>query len=306
MLVGRVAQIWRYPVKSMAGEALESSPVGSRGLPGDRGWALRDDTAGEIRSARRWPILLQCSARYESRPDGLRGHVEIAFPDGTSTSSDRECVGDEISALVGAPASLWSLQPATDRQHYRRAGRGVAAAAAIGRFRLGRRLLQRLLQGAGLDEGLRRQFGREEGEPLPDFGHLPGELLEFVSPPGTYFDVSPIHLLTTSSLAAMSRANPRADWNVRRFRPNVLVDTGGSPELVEPSWCGRRVRIGGVTLRCTIPAPRCAVPTQPQRDLCRDTSMLRTIVREGEQKLGLYADVLAEGEIAVDDPVELC
>jgi uncharacterized protein YcbX len=304
--VGRIAQIWRYPVKSMAGEPLESSPVGSRGLAGDRGWALRDDTAGEIRSARRWPVLLQCSARYRSGSGASGGHVEITLPDGTITSSDAESIGDALSALVGAPASLWPLRPATDAGHYRRAGRGVAVAAAIGRFRLGRRSLQRLLEATGLDEPLRHQFGREAGEPLPDFGQLPGELFEFVSPPGTYFDVAPVHLLTTSSLVAMSRANPDADWNIRRFRPNVLVDTGRSPALVEAGWCGRRLRVGGVMLRGTIAAPRCSVPTQPQRGLQRDASMLRTIVRESGQNLGIYADVLSGGEIAVDDPVELC
>ena len=306
MLVGRVAQIWRYPVKSMAGEALESSPVGSRGLAGDRGWALRDDTAGEIRSARRWPILLQCSARYRSGPGESGGHVEITLPDGTIISSACAATGDALSRLVGAPASLWPLRPATDTDHYRRAGRGVAIAAAIGRFRLGRRSLQRLLEATGLDDALRRQFGRDTGEPLPDFGELPGELFEFVSPPGTYVDVAPIHLLTTSSLAAMSRANPDADWDIRRFRPNVLVDTGRSPALVEAGWCGREVRVGGVTLRCSIPAPRCSVPTQPQRGLQRDASMLRTIVREGAQMLGVYADVLSGGDIAVDDPVRVC
>jgi uncharacterized protein YcbX len=304
--VGRIAQIWRYPVKSMAGEALESSPIGSRGLAGDRGWALRDDTAGEIRSARRWPILLQCSAQYRRRPGESGGHVAITLPDGTIASSDSASISDTLTELVGAPASLWPLQPATDTNHYRRAARGAALAAALGRWRLGRRSLQRILEATGLDEGLRRQFGRESGEPLPDFGLLPGELFEFVSPPGTYFDVAPIHLLTTSSLAAMARANPGANWNVRRFRPNILVDTGRSPAFVEPGWCGRQVRAGGVMLRCTMPAPRCSVPTQPQRALHRDTSVLRTIVREGAQALGIYADVCAAGEIALDDPVELC
>ncbi len=232
--------------------------------------------------------------------------MEIALPDGTIMSSESESIGDALSGLVGAPASLWPLRPATDRDHYRRAGRGAAVAAVIGRSRLGRRSLQRLLEATGFDEGLRRQFGREVGEPLPDFGQLPGELFEFVSPPGTYFDVAPLHLLTTSSLAAMSRANPEADWDVRRFRPNILVETGRSPALVEPGWCGRQVRVGAVTLRCNSPAPRCSVPTQPQRALPRDTSMLRTIVREGGQSLGIYADVVSGGEIAVDDPVELC
>jgi uncharacterized protein YcbX len=304
VLIGRVAQIWRYPVKSMAGEPLESSFIGPGGVAGDRGWALRDDTAGEIRSARRWPILLQCSARYRKEPEGAVPHVDLTLPDDTTTSSDHPGVDSRLSTLLGAPASLWPLQPATHEAHYRRARRGAAVAALIGRSRLGRRSLQTILRAAGLDGGVRRAFGREPGEPLPDFADLPAELFEFVSPPGTYFDVSPIHLLTTSSLAAMSCANPAADWDVRRFRPNILIDTGRAPALVEPGWCGRRVRVGRVSLRCEIPAPRCAMPTYPQRALRGDASMLRTIVRDGHQQLGVYANVVSAGQIAIDDLVE--
>ena len=304
MIIGRVAQIWRYPVKSMAGDPLDSSFIGAAGVAGDRAWAVRDDVAGEIRSGRTWPILLQCSAQYRQEPDAAIPHVDLTLPDDTTTSSDRTDVDLRISTLVGTKASLWPLQPATDKAHYRRARRGAAVAAAIGRWRLGRRSLQTIMRAARLDVGVRRAFGREPGEPLPDFADLPAELFEFVSPPGTYFDVSPIHLLTTSSLAAMSYANPAADWNVRRFRPNILIDTGPAPALVEPGWCGRRIRIGRVTLQCEIPAPRCAMPTYPQRALRADASMLRTIVRDGHQQLGIYATVVSAGQIALDDPVE--
>ncbi len=305
MVIGRVAQIWRYPVKSMAGEPLESSLIGPVGVAGDRGWALRDDTAGEIRGAKRWPILLQCSARYRQEPDGAVSPVDLTLPDETTTASDRADVGARLSALVDTPVSLWPLQPATNKAHYRRAQRGASIAGLIGRSRLGRRSLQAVMRAAGLDEGLRQTLGREPGEPLPDLAGLPAELFEFVSPPGTYFDVSPIHLLTTSSLAAMSRANPAADWDVRRFRPNILIDTGATAALVESGWCGRRVRIGQATLHCEIPAPRCVMPTHPQRALRKDASMLRTIVRDGHQQLGVYASVVSAGQVAIDDRVEL-
>jgi len=305
VVAGRVAQIWRYPVKSMAGELLESCLIGPSGVHGDRGWALRDDTVGEIRSARTWPVLLQCSARYRQEPDGAIPPVDLTLPDDTTTASDRPDVDVRLSALVGTPVSLWSLQPATNRAHYRRAQRGAAIVGLIGRSRLGRRSLQAIMHAAGLDESVRRAIGREPGEPLPDFAGLPGELFEFVSPPGTYFDLSPIHLLTTSSLAAMSHANPAADWDVRRFRPNILIDTGTTAALVESGWCGRRVRVGQVTLQCEMPAPRCAMPTHPQRDLRQDASVLRTIVRDGHQELGVYANVVSAGQVAIGDPVEL-
>jgi uncharacterized protein len=64
MVIGSIGELWRYPVKSMAGERLDRCPVSATGLLGDRGWAVRDDIAGAIRGARHLPPLLQCSARY--------------------------------------------------------------------------------------------------------------------------------------------------------------------------------------------------------------------------------------------------
>ena len=55
MRVGPVREIWRYPVKSMAGERLDRGRVGARGLLGDRGWAIRDEATGEIHNAKRHP-----------------------------------------------------------------------------------------------------------------------------------------------------------------------------------------------------------------------------------------------------------
>ena len=48
-LIGRVIEVWRYPVKSMRGKRLERCALGARDTPGDRGWARRDETAGEVR-----------------------------------------------------------------------------------------------------------------------------------------------------------------------------------------------------------------------------------------------------------------
>ncbi|MCH8283333.1 MAG: alcohol dehydrogenase catalytic domain-containing protein [Chloroflexi bacterium] len=82
MRVGTVKQIWRYPVKSMGGETVQDCQVGERGLGGDRGWALRDETAGEIRGAKKLPELLECTARYLDAPSGESvPPVEITLPD---------------------------------------------------------------------------------------------------------------------------------------------------------------------------------------------------------------------------------
>ena len=64
MLIGSIKEIWRYPVKSMAGEQLNACAVGTLGLTGDRGWAIRNETTGEITNGKRCPVLMRASARY--------------------------------------------------------------------------------------------------------------------------------------------------------------------------------------------------------------------------------------------------
>jgi uncharacterized protein YcbX len=104
MIVGTVGELWCYPVKSMGGERLDHCPVGVAGLLGDRGWAVRDDTAGEIRGARHLPLLLQCSARYRKSPGGgSLPPVEITLPDGTHVGNDSPAENARLSALLGRP-----------------------------------------------------------------------------------------------------------------------------------------------------------------------------------------------------------
>mgnify|MGYP003444581443 CR=1 FL=1 len=43
-----VREIWRYPVKSMGGEQLTAAVVGPLGIPGDRGWGVRDQATGVL------------------------------------------------------------------------------------------------------------------------------------------------------------------------------------------------------------------------------------------------------------------
>ena len=226
MIVGRVREIWRYPVKSMAGEKLMSCTVGSMGIPGDRGWALRDDVAGEIRGAKNLPKLLQYTSSYREQPiAGQIPHVDISLPDGTCIGSDDPEINACLSALLGRTVSLWPLQPASDKAHYRRAQVGAALIGKLSRSPLLRPLLEKLLPYTRFETMTRELLSREPGEPLLDYSSIPSELFEFTSPPGTYFDLAPIHLLTTSSLAAMQRLNPSAAWDAPRFRPNFLIET---------------------------------------------------------------------------------
>lgn len=307
MIVGKIKEIWRYPVKSMAGERLGACTVTSGGVLGDRGWAFRDDERGEITSARKIPELMRCAARYREEPTpGTIPHVDFTLPDGVTLGSDAADVNARFRAVLGRPVTLWPLQPASNKAHYRRATPGAGVLGKLGRFAAFRRMLQRLAPYIGLEKELRADFGRLPGEALPDLSQFSGELIEFTSPPGTYFDAFSLHLMTTATLATMAGHNPEATWDVRRFRPNFLIETEpGLEGLIEFEWTGRTLRIGGAGIKCELPAVRCSMPTQQQGDLPKDPSVLRTIVREAGQNLGAYASVVAAGRVAVGDTVEL-
>lgn len=307
MIVGKVKEIWRYPVKSMGGQRLESCAVTTNGVLGDRGWAFRDEQRGEITSARKSPALVRFAARYREEPaPGKIPHVDITLPDGTVVGSDAADVNARCGAVLGRSVTLWPLQPPTNRAHYRRAQPGAALLGKLARFDAFRRTLQRLLPYIGLEKELRADFGRLPDEALPDLSVFPAELLEFTSPPGTYFDAFSLHVITTATLSTMARANPTAAWDVRRFRPNFLVETSpGIAGLAEAEWTGRTLKVGEARIKCEVPAVRCSMTTHPQGELPKDPSVLRTIVRDGGQNLGSYASVVATGRVAIGDVVEL-
>lgn len=302
MTAGTIREIWRYPVKSMAGEGLDRTEVGDRGLFGDRGWAVRNDETGEIHNAKRFPALMQCAARYRTDPDADHiPDVDITFPDGTVLGSDSPLLRERLSELMERRVSLRRLEPAMNKAFYRRRKPGAALVGRLAASRMMRRILQR-----AVERQLRVELGREPDEPMPDLRDVPATLFEFYTPPGTFFDLLPIHVLTTSTLQAMAALNAAASWDIRRFRPNILVETlpAVGPH-VERNWVGRTVRIGGFAIRGEMPTVRCAMAMHAQRHLPRDPSILRTIVRDADQCLGLYASIAATGAASVGDPVSI-
>jgi hypothetical protein len=307
MLIGTIQQIWRYPVKSMAGERLTECSVHPLGIPGDRGWALRDETSREITNGKRIPLLMQCAARYREQPtNGAIPHVDITLPDGTQISSGNIQINRLLSDFLGKNVTLWPLQPASNKAHYRRAKFGSRLAGHLSQFSAFRSALPKLTSFGSMNAALREMFSREADEPIPDISILPPEVLEFTSPPGTYFDAFPIHVLTTASLATMSQHNPTAVWDMRRFRPNFLIKTeDGTEGLIESDWGGRTLRLGNVELKCEIPTVRCGMTTHAQSDLPKDSSVLRTIVKDADQNLGIYASVITTGQVCEGDRVEL-
>lgn len=307
MFIGTVQQIWRHPVKSMAGEKLNECTVGSLGIPGDRGWALRDETSGEITNGKRIPMLMGCAALYQEQPtQGTTPSVRITFPDGTQVASSDPDVNSRLSRVLGKDVTLWPLQPASNKAHYRRKTGAARTLGRLSRFKAFREALPAIISLTNQEAGVREIFSREADEPIPNLAVMPPEVLEFTSPPGTYFDAFPIHVLTTASLEAMSRFNPAALWDVRRFRPNFLIETDKEFEgLIEAGWSGRNLRVGSVELKCEIPCARCGMTSHGHSGLPKDPSVLRSIVKDANQNLGIYASVVQSGVVSIGDPVEL-
>ncbi len=281
--VGTIKAIWRYPVKGMAGEQLECCGLGETGLNGDRIWALRDDARREIQSCKFRPELLLCSARCRSGDaTGPGDQVDVVFPDGSVIGSDSADIHSKLSTLTGHASTLEPLRPDSDLDFYRR---------------------HKLDDHTWLTE-LKATFDRESGEPLPDFSQLPQSVIDFVSLPGTFFLVTPFHMITTATLAYLKSINPQSDWDVRRFRPNVVIETDpGAEGLLEQAWVGRKLTLGNATVDCSGTTPRCGAVTRTQHDLTADKTILRTIVKDADQNLGVYGVVVNSGELRIGDHV---
>ena len=104
----RVAELWRYPVKSLQGERLTSVDVGPEGLAGDRQWALFDPTTGYGLTARRLPDLLFLTGRLR-----VDGRAEVLLPDGSVTSDDAV-----LSRWLGRPVALRAAADAPGERRY--------------------------------------------------------------------------------------------------------------------------------------------------------------------------------------------
>jgi hypothetical protein len=214
--------------------------------------------------------------------------VEITLPDSTTVTTTDPDVDRLVSDAVGHPVRLERLRPADDLDHYRRGAPDSDDMLAE----------------------LRDIFGRTDDEPLPDLSVFPDEIVEFESPPGTYHDAYPLLVMTEQALASLAAALPDSAIDVRRFRPSVVVDAAGEPAATpghpEFDWSGRRARLGTATIELGPPCPRCVMVTREvDETVPTDGAVLRHIVRDLGQNVGVYATVVEPGGARVGDRLEL-
>ena len=280
-----IASAHRYPLKSAQGESVESLDLVASGALGDRAWAVRDEVRGGIRGAKKIASLMNLAARFveEPTPANPTPAIKIGFPNGESCfSTDADCAR-LLSEALDHEVTLWPLQPAEDLDHYRRGAP----------------------DSEDFMEELRDIFGRTESEPLPDFSIFPPEILEFESPPGTYLDAFPLLLATNQSLEQLANLCPDSQIDMRRFRPNLVVDSTQPGLWPEFEWVGRRMQLGSALLEITAACPRCVMVTRGFADLAQDRTVLRRIVAEANQNFGVYATVITNGWVSVGDVATL-
>lgn len=285
-LIGRIRQLWRYPVKSLAGESVERAVVDRTGLAGDRSWALRDVIADELTHCKAIPALLACAARYPvaSGPGPGVSHAEIVLPDGRVVRTDDPFVEPVLSAVAGRPLTLWPLQPPENVRHYRI-----------------RRPMTLTV--------MRQRMGLPPDAPLPDFSMYPQEMMaelqQHVTPRGSYKDAYPVHFVTSASLDALAHLAPGVDLDVRRFRPNVVIETGEARGFPEHDWAGFDLIIGGIVMHCGPRTVRCAMPGQAQHGLAPEPRIGAVLRRHTGFYMGAYASIHQGGVITVGDEVFL-
>lgn len=118
------------------------------------------------------------------------------------------------------------------------------------------------------------------------------------------FDTMPLSLLTRQTIARLGELLG-THLDVRRFRPNVLVDAATDAPFAEDEWVGRVLRIGGMRMRVDKRDQRCLVVTIDPVTAERDPTILRAIARDRQGCLGVYGSTVEPGRVAVGDPVEL-
>jgi uncharacterized protein YcbX len=274
--IGSVVSLWRYPLKSMMGDELNAAEVTKEGILGDRHGALIDRETGMVVSAknpRKWGDFFAFRAAFVEPPTlgSEMPAVRVTLPDGKEVTSEAADFAQVLSQALGRQVTFMRAAPS------------ASSAGSSGR--------------AKAEEYWPDMDGLDHRDTITDFD----------LPEGTFFDAAVVHLLTTATLDRLRELYPDGRFEVRRFRPNIVV----APEpdqhgFVENYWVGRTLAIGPeVRLRVTGTCPRCVMTTLAQGDLPKDPGILRAAAQHNGANVGVYASVEQGGLVTRGNVVKL-
>ena len=238
MELGRISALFRYPVKSMAGELLDVARLGWHGIDGDRRFAFRrlsDKSAFPWLSASKLPELLMYKPFVRDNNNAAALPTHVCTPDGNEYELRSDELREEISSRHGSAVELMNLK------------NGI-------------------------------------------------------------FDESPISVITLGTIRGIERASAR-DIDLRRFRPNVLMETDNGEPFEEDKWVGRTLMFGesagAAAVRVTMKDERCVMVNFDPDTAERDSEVMKTVVRMNENYAGVYGTVVQAGELRVGQVVTL-
>lgn len=266
--LGSVVSLWRYPVKSMMGEELNAADLTQRGILGDRAYALVDPTTRKVASAKN-------PRKWAKLFDFRAAFIEPPRLD-ANIPAVRITLPNGNVVTTQQPDLNQILSNVLERE------------VAIG---------STPPETPSLEEYWPDMDGLAHRETTTDEA----------MPAGTFFDFAVVHLLTTATINRLRELYPQGRFEVRRFRPNIVVESStGEKGFLENGWIGRTLAIGAeVRLNIVGGCPRCVMTTLPQGDLPRDPGILRTAAQHNQVNVGVYAAVLRGGKIHRGDPVRL-
>lgn len=238
MKLGTVSAILRYPVKSMAGEALDVAKLSLHGIEGDRRFAFRrlnDKSGFPWLTASKLPqLLLYKPFGHDSNSaEPLPTHVRT--PDGKEYELRSDELRNEISSRYGGDVEMMNLK------------HGI-------------------------------------------------------------FDEACISVISFGTARLVARESDR-DVDIRRFRPNIVIETEGTEPFEENSWVGRSLMFGEMNseaaIKVTLKDERCVMVNFDPDTAERDSNVMKTVVRLNDNYAGVYGTVISAGEIRVGQVVTL-
>src|SRR5258707_1178276 len=241
MELGRISAVFRYPVKSMAGELLDVARLSWHGIEGDRRLVFRglaDKSGFPWLTASKLPQLLLY------KPLGLDSNTaepmptHVRTPEGKDYELGSDELGEEVSSRYGSEVELMNLK------------HGI-------------------------------------------------------------FDESPISVISLGTVHSVARESGRGVdlCDLRRFRPNIVLETNTAEPLEEDRWVGRTLIFGegtsGAAVRVTMRDERCVMVNFDPDTAERDSKVMKTVVRMNRNYAGVYGTVVRAGELRAGQVVTL-